>query len=655
MASSSHRGAEGGVGSILFLRNGAVGERTLLYPVELVGGGCGLGLLLLLVGHAKIVTDAPGDGLADVNRVLHDPLGRGGVVVELALHIGRGSAGHPHLIQGGIHLDILAGAGGDGGQPGENGLASLHTLTAAVKAEHASAGDRAVKGVGVNGHMEIRTEGIGFLALVLHGGHVPHLHGHAAALQGDAAAIRDLAALDGLGGIAVGIAVVGLIAGRQIHFSHCQCRTDGLYLVVIGVTRVGLAVGIICGCGGAKECIGAVLGPAAVYIVLAGSIHSIPLDVGLAGRRPVICLHHWSCTAAGDGHRSAEGGVGSTPYLADGLHLVVIGVSGVGLVIGIICGRGGANVFICAIAAAAAVHLILAGSVHSTPIDIGLAGGGQIVRCHHRSCAAAGDGHCGAEGGVGSTLHLADGLYLVVVGIAGVGLAVGIICGRGGTQKGIGALLAAAAVHLILAGSGHCRPLDVGLAGRRPVICLHHRSRTAAGDGHRSAEGGVGAIGSQSLHLVVIGGTDVSLAVRVVQICGGVQERISAVLAAAAVHLVTVGSVHSAPIDIGLAAGAHIAGLHGGGYQGLFAFAMSVRLQKSVIAVVNRNGIPLPLAAAVVYVSQARAARKSHIPDVGHALRDLDAGQARAAVERIMPDGSRAAADGHTGQARAIL
>ena len=96
----------------------------------------------------------------------------------------------------------------DRGQPGENGLASLHTLTAAVKAEHASAGDRAVKGVGVNGHMEIRTEGIGFLALVLHGGHVPHLHGHAAALQGDAAAIRNLAALDGLVGIAVGIRCV---------------------------------------------------------------------------------------------------------------------------------------------------------------------------------------------------------------------------------------------------------------------------------------------------------------------------------------------------------------------------------------------------------------------------------------------------------------
>ena len=82
---------------------------------------------------------------------------------------------------------------------------------------------------------------------------------------------------------------------------------------------------------------------------------------------------------------------------------------------------------------------------------------------------------------------------------------------------------------------------------------------------------------------------------------------------------------------------------------------MSVRLQESVIAVVNRNGIPLSLAAAIIYVSQARAARKSHIPDVGHALRDLDAGQARAAVECIMPDGSRAAADGHTGQARAVL
>ena len=82
---------------------------------------------------------------------------------------------------------------------------------------------------------------------------------------------------------------------------------------------------------------------------------------------------------------------------------------------------------------------------------------------------------------------------------------------------------------------------------------------------------------------------------------------------------------------------------------------MSVCLQESVIAVVNRNGIPLSLGAAVIYVSKARAARESHIPDVGHALRDLDAGQARAAVECIMPDGSRAAADGHAGQTRAIL
>nr|DAP60874.1 MAG TPA: hypothetical protein [Caudoviricetes sp.] len=202
------------------LRVGADGKRTHLHPVELIGGGGRLGLLLLLEGHAEVVANTPGDGLADVNRVLHDPLGGGGVVVELALDIGRGGAGHPHLVQGGIHPDILAGAGGHRGQPIKNSLAGFHALTAAVKAEHAGAANRAVKGVGVDGHMEVCAEGVGFRALILHGGHMPYLHGHAAALQGGAAGVGNLAALDGLGGVPVGIAVVGLIAGGQIYFSH---------------------------------------------------------------------------------------------------------------------------------------------------------------------------------------------------------------------------------------------------------------------------------------------------------------------------------------------------------------------------------------------------------------------------------------------------
>ena len=54
------------------------GEGAHQPTVELGGGGLfrldRLGLLLLLEGHAEVVADAPGDGLADKPGVLHDPL-----------------------------------------------------------------------------------------------------------------------------------------------------------------------------------------------------------------------------------------------------------------------------------------------------------------------------------------------------------------------------------------------------------------------------------------------------------------------------------------------------------------------------------------------------------------------------------------------------
>ena len=165
----------------------------------------------------------------------------------------------------------------------------------------------------------------------------------------------------------------------------------------------------------------------------------------------------------------------------------------------------------------------------------------------------------------------------------------------------------------------------------------------------------LGAIGGQCFHLVVIGVAGAGLVVGIVGGRSGAQERIGPALCGCAVHLVLAGIGHGIPSEIGLAAGAHIGRLHNRRHNTLFAFAMSVRLLESVIAFVNGNGVPLSLGAAVIYVSQARAARESHIPDVGHALRDLDAGQARAAVECIMPNSSRAAADGHAGQTRAIL
>ena len=74
----------------------------------------------------------------------------------------------------------------------------------------------------------------------------------------------------------------------------------------------------------------------------------------------------------------------------------------------------------------------------------------------------------------------------------------------------------------------------------------------------------LGAIGGQCFHLVVIGVAGAGLIIGVVGGRSGAQERIGPALCGCAVHLVLAGIGHGIPSEIGLAAGAHIAGLHGG-------------------------------------------------------------------------------------------
>ena len=72
----------------------------------------------------------------------------------------------------------------------------------------------------------------------------------------------------------------------------------------------------------------------------------------------------------------------------------------------------------------------------------------------------------------------------------------------------------------------------------------------------------LGAIGGQCFHLVVIGVAGAGLIIGVVGGRSGAQERIGPVLCGCAVHLVLAGIGHGVPSEVGLAAGAHIAGLH---------------------------------------------------------------------------------------------
>ena len=140
--------------------------------------------------------------------------------MELTLDVGRRGGRHPYLVEGGICPDILTGAGGDRGQPVENGLTSLLTFPALGVVEHPGATHRAVKGVGVDGHMEVSAEGIGCRALLLHGFIVHQLHGHAAALQGGLTGLGDLAALHAFCGVVVGVAVIILVAGGEKYLRH---------------------------------------------------------------------------------------------------------------------------------------------------------------------------------------------------------------------------------------------------------------------------------------------------------------------------------------------------------------------------------------------------------------------------------------------------
>ena len=150
----------------------------------------------------------------------------------------------------------------------------------------------------------------------------------------------------------------------------------------------------------------------------------------------------------------------------------------------------------------------------------------------------AGGGYDGAVIGVGCAFYLADGFYLIVIGVAGVGLVVGVIKICGGAEEGIGAVFSAAAVHLILAGPGDGGPLDVGLAGRDQVVRRHHGSRAVAGACHGSAVDALGADSIHRLDLVIIDIAGVGLAVGVFKICGGAEEGIGAVFGAAAVYLI---------------------------------------------------------------------------------------------------------------------
>ena len=84
----------------------------------------------------------------------------------------------------------------------------------------------------------------------------------------------------------------------------------------------------------------------------------------------------------------------------------------------------------------------------------------------------AGGGYDGAVIGVGCAFYLADGFYLIVIGVAGVGLVVGVIKICGGAEEGIGAVFGAAAVYLIFDCPFYGRPLEVGLAGGGDVLRL---------------------------------------------------------------------------------------------------------------------------------------------------------------------------------------
>ena len=201
---------------------GADGEGSHLDPVQhLFGVGLGFfGRLLRLSrdeGHAQVLAQALGDGLADLRGVLHDPLGTLHRVVEFALTVHRGSRRSPHLVKVGVLLHVLGRSRRQRGQLVEHRLAGVVPLAGDGVAEQPGAHDLLVAGVGVDAVVNVRLESVGLGAALGHGGaQSRHLHLHAAAAQGRRLRLGDLLALGVLVGVAPGVSVAHLVAGADV-------------------------------------------------------------------------------------------------------------------------------------------------------------------------------------------------------------------------------------------------------------------------------------------------------------------------------------------------------------------------------------------------------------------------------------------------------
>ena len=186
-----------------------------------------------------MVTDATSNSLADSRGILDNPFGDLRHIMEIAFHIYRWCRRGPDFKETRINANTFASARCQGCQSIKDCSSGLIALAGLIVAENSGPANLAVVSIGVNGNMQISAKIVRRVAPICHSIILADHNFDAIAFQCDFTGFGNLATLNSLGSITVGIIILRLIRRRQINF---LCH---IYLLKLSMRAILLSSGSI--------------------------------------------------------------------------------------------------------------------------------------------------------------------------------------------------------------------------------------------------------------------------------------------------------------------------------------------------------------------------------------------------------------------------
>ena len=141
--------------------------------------------------------------------------------MEVTFNINRRCSGDTNLKQIGVHANAFASARGDRSKSIEHSHSGLIAFAGFVVAEYPGTTNLTIVGIGMNRNMQISPEGIGGSTTIGHGIILTNHNFNTTSHKCLTACLGNLAALNSLGSITIGVVVLRLIRRGQIYFlSH---------------------------------------------------------------------------------------------------------------------------------------------------------------------------------------------------------------------------------------------------------------------------------------------------------------------------------------------------------------------------------------------------------------------------------------------------